>query len=175
MFNGGDMSQRSKSARPTRLKSRFTKISADGKKLKANAKTWVAVLDNLTGLMWDVGETVAMNWADAKAHCKKLRTAGLKGWQLPTVKQWETIIDRLRANPCVDTTNFPNCKPGWHWADDVDITFPSAYAWLVSLHSGYVYRSYQTYHSFVRAVRAGQPSDFGIRAKKAKVNRKVAR
>jgi hypothetical protein len=161
MDQGANMSQGSRS------KGRFTKISADGKKLKADAKTWVAVLDNTTGLMWDVGETAAMNWADAKAHCKKLRTAGFKDWRLPPVKEWETVIDRLRTNPCIDTRAFPNCRSDWYWAADVDVAFPSGCAWGVDLLYGGVDRGNQAAHDSVRAVRAGQPSDFGVRAKKS--------
>lgn len=150
---------------------RFTKISADGKKLKSGAKNWAAVLDNTTGLMWDVGEYAAMNWSDAKAHVKKLRTAGLKGWRLPTVQEFVAILDYSRSNPAIDTKAFPNCKSDWYWSGTVDVSFPSAYAWFVYLRYGNVYRSNQPNHAYVRAVRAGQFSNIGPRKS---TNRKAA-
>lgn len=145
----------SQGSKPARLKSRFIKISADGKKLKADATTWTAVLDNTTGLMWDISEAPSMNWADAKAHCKKLRTAGFKNWRLPSVQEFVAILDYSRANPAIDTKAFPNCKSDWYWTGTADVTY-SDYAWGVNLHDGDVARSSQTYHYGVRAVRAGE-------------------
>jgi hypothetical protein len=146
---------------------RFTKISADGKKLKATAKTWAAVLDNTTGLIWDVGEYAAMNWSDAKAHVKQMRTAGFKKWRLPSVQELVAILDYSRAGPAIDTKAFPNCKSDWYWTGTIDVSFPSGFAWVVNLRVGVVFRGYQAGRSFVRAVRAGQLSDFGIRKSKA--------
>jgi hypothetical protein len=139
------------------VKARFTKISADGKKLKATFKTWAAVLDNTTGLIWDVGAYAAMNWADAKVHVKKLRTAGFNDWRLPSVQELVAILDYSRANPAIDKKAFPNCKSEWYWTGTIDVTFPSAFAWGVNLRNGGVLRNSQTGRSSVRAVRAGQP------------------
>jgi hypothetical protein len=136
-------------------RNRFTKISAAGKKLKSSATAFAAVLDNTTGLIWDVGEYASMSWADAKAHVKTLRTAGFKNWRLPSVQEFVALLDYSRANPAIDIKAFPNCKSDWYWTGTQDVTY-SAYAWFVLLHAGYVFRYNQTTHGYVRAVRAGQ-------------------
>ena len=148
-------------------RTRFTKISVDGKKLKSSAKAFAAVLDSTTGLIWDIGEYAPMNWADAKAHVKTLRTAGFKDWRLPTVQEFVAILDYSRANPAIDTAAFPNCKSDWYWTGTPDVSY-SVCAWVVNLHYGGVSRDHQTTHYYVRAVRAGQLSNFGKRKASAK-------
>jgi len=136
--------------------SRFTKISATGILLEADAPEWVAVLDNATNLIWDAGETKPMSWKKAMEHPKSLSLAGFTDWRSPNVEELFCLADRTKYDPAIDTAFFPNCKGGWYWSSTVDASSPGDYAWLVNFGYGSSDYGYQYSGGLVRAVRSRQ-------------------
>lgn len=139
----------------------YTKLSADGSDLPADAAAdHKAVRIEHSMLVLPIVVTAhhapkEMNWKAAKKWAESLDTNGWS-WRLPAVEEAMFIADRSKY-PAIDKNFFPDFDGyEWIWTSTVDAEDPSDVAWLVDLHGGAVTRGYQTNHSYVRAVRAGQ-------------------
>jgi hypothetical protein len=63
-----------------------------------------AVLDKLTGLVWErtPRTTAAGSWAGAVANCPFIGSTGsVLGWRLPTIEELASLIDTSRTNPAL--------------------------------------------------------------------------
>ncbi len=78
------------------------------------------VTDSQTGLIWSrCSEGQAWNGSACLGvpalflHEAGLRHAQSKGngWRLPNIKELDSIVDRTKANPAIDTSVFPNTPP----------------------------------------------------------------
>ena len=123
----------------------FTKISATGQKLPANALTWSCVLDNQTGLMWEVktndgglhDTTKTYTWynTDAttnggfegyensgnntQAFTQAVNAQGLCGyndWYVPDHDELKSLVNYGKFSPSIDTNYFPNTQSSWYWS-----------------------------------------------------------
>ncbi len=135
---------------------RFVKIGADGQKLPADARSWAAVLDTRTGLMWTSDESPEMTQPQCVEFAQKLDVAGFSDWQIPTREQLLTLVDDTKYDPAIDTTFFPGCKSDWYWTATPAARSPGDDAWYVYFDYGYAYWGYRNLDGFVRAVRVGQ-------------------
>src|SRR5688572_14259333 len=71
------------------------------------------VTDNVTGLMWQRNiDSVLRAWADSGTYCANLPLAGHDDWRLPSLNEFQTIIDESRANPAMDPTAFQGAPFG---------------------------------------------------------------
>ncbi|HZR35704.1 MAG TPA: DUF1566 domain-containing protein [Nevskia sp.] len=121
------------------------------------------VIDHVNGLEWQAQDDgVRRTWAEAKAYCDQLELAG-GGWRLPTVAELNSLVDRTRREPAIDTALFPATQSDWYWTGEIlaprDASSPSVYAWNVYFSDGSVGYGGQDGSGFVRAVRrvpAGQ-------------------
>ena len=140
---------------------RFSKLDLRGN--VTTAADYVAVYDSETNLTWSRKplECGAVNWKDALTAASNYRLFGKDDWRAPTVKERVSIVDYAQFGPAL----YPEFDAGgasWEWTSTVDAESPSDYAWVVYLHGGFVLRGGQTYHGYVRAVRAGQPLSLGL-------------
>jgi len=141
------------------------KILADGTHLPADSDRTdhVAVLDQVTGLMWSVeslgdpaDESDGITQEHCIERCKNLRLLSHDDWRLPTRAELAGLIDDTRHEPAIDTALFPRVKPRWHWTS-TPAAWSSASAWGVNFGSGYVGDGRRNYNGFALAVRrAGQ-------------------
>lgn len=139
--------------------SRFVKLAAKGKPLKADAKSWPIVGEPGRGLMWTVGEKKVPNWEAAKSAVtamNKAKVGGFTDWRLPSVEELFLLADRTKYNPAIDKDFFPDCESNWYWSSTPAANSPGDYAWFVIFSSGSAGWSNQGYGGFVRAVRASQ-------------------
>ena len=143
----------------------FTKIGENGEKLSADATTWSCVLDNHTGMMWEVktkdgglhdgqktytwynpdgstngGKAGLINSGNnTDTFTKTVNQNGLcgyKNWRLPTRQELVSIMDYSKK-PLIDNTYFPNIQKHWYWTITPDArSFNDA--WLVLFADGYV-------------------------------------
>jgi hypothetical protein len=135
--------------------SRFTKISRTGKPLPDTAKTWAAVLDSETGLMWQADQSKQRaTFTEAATIAADLTLAGHSDWRVPTRKELVSLIDDSRHNPAIDVDYFPKTKSTWYWSASPCAWAPGSFAWVVYFGSGGVYNGGQNYAAFVRAVRS---------------------
>lgn len=115
----------------------FTKISAAGQKLPANAIEWSCVLDNHTGLMWEVktddgglhdkdntyqwyNQDTSTNGGtegyinkgkNTQAFSRAINSQALCGytdWRLPKKQELQSVVNYGKYNPTIDNTYFPN-------------------------------------------------------------------
>jgi hypothetical protein len=147
-----------KTAEPAALPTpRFTKLDAKGKDLPADATGHVAVRDNVSGLIWEAGDTGKQyTHAKAEKHVKGLKLLGEKDWRLPTVEELFLLADRSKRMPAIDTTFFPDCESSWYWTSTPAAWDPAVAAWVVGFLNCSANYSLRDSASSVRAVRSGQ-------------------
>jgi hypothetical protein len=124
------------------------------------------VTDNLTGLIWLKNANCfgKRTWEQALGNANSLAngqcgltdgsTAGQ--WGLPNVRQQQSLIDYNRISPALPAGHpFSGVENLVYWSST---TYPgrAAYAWFVSLGSGYVSDNLKTSTNYVWPVRGGQ-------------------
>ncbi|HHA2475914.1 TPA: DUF1566 domain-containing protein [Stenotrophomonas maltophilia] len=136
----------------------FKKIAADGSELPDNATDHVAVLLPDYGLIFTATNIVDSDVPHAKceAAAKALDLLGHTDWDLPTIEEYQLLIDRTRYNPAINTDFFKGIESDWYWSK-TPAAWSSASAWSVDFGLGGVYGDHRGYGGFALAVRrAGQ-------------------
>ena len=112
------------------------------------------VIDNNTGLEWD--RTVrTKSWGESVTSCEELGFGGYTDWRLPTVKEWQTIIDYGKLNPAFNTDYF-NETSGWFWTNNESLADGNK-AWWISSGSGILTTYTKTYSGNFICVRDTDP------------------
>jgi hypothetical protein len=142
----------------------FTKLDKTGTVLAADATSWSCVLDNHTGLIWEVKTTDggiqhhlnSYRWGGKGAngatdtnqlgtyytdtdklvdHLNDNALCGKTDWALPTMEELSGISIKGKSANQIDTTYFPNNVDVRYWSAN-----PSAFsgrdAWIVDFQSG---------------------------------------
>lgn len=137
----------SPSIAPAAAPARFEKIlDADG--------VHIITRDNATGLEWQATPfPESMTLDQAIAACAALTLGGHGDFRVPSIDELESIRDRRRFNPAIDTDAFPGCPSAWFWSDTPHAYDPSEFAWIVSFYDGSSYRDRRDDDYRVRAVR----------------------
>lgn len=91
------------------------------------------VYDANTGLSWEqYPSTTAMTLSAANAYCQELGAS----FRLPTMKELQTVVDRSRISPAVDTSVFETVQPGvYYWTSSTLAGDPSS-SWFVEFGMG---------------------------------------
>ena len=116
------------------------------------------VIDDKNKLMWQdtrANTKVLLTQEHAVEYCEKLNIKGFRDWELPTVDQYKTIIDkkRIRARLMINKA-FRHVKRADYWASDRTwIRNFGAYGYYVFFKSGTIYYQNRTYPKYVRCVR----------------------
>jgi hypothetical protein len=112
------------------------------------------VYDTKTQLTWQ--QTVSSTlypWADAQTYCAGVGTSlGGTGWRLPTIDELQTIVDKSRSNPSIDSTAFPSTPVNRFWSSSPVTGLPSR-ARLVDFYLGTTDTNDVSYMFNVRCVR----------------------
>lgn len=86
--------------------------------LKRNSSVNV-VVDSTNNLMWMDGEEnvkLYFTHEEAEDYCTNLKFAGYKGWRLPSLEEFETIVDKKR-HPLYINKAFKFSDNTGYWAD----------------------------------------------------------
>ena len=75
-------------------------------------------------------------------------------WRIPTDQDWNTVIDRSKFDPAIDTEQVPDVAMGWHWTSTPCPWARESAVFVVSSDYGLVSSYGRDVVAFVRAVRA---------------------
>lgn len=90
------------------------------------------VYDANTGLSWEqVPQTTPRTLMDAAAYCAALGAS----FRLPNMKELQTVVDRSRSSPAVDTSVFETVQPTTYWTSTTLADQPST-SWQVEFGLG---------------------------------------
>jgi len=143
----------------------FTKVGNNGELLPPAASVWSCVLDNTTGLLWEVktddgsirdvdnvftwynpdknengGDAGRLTENNTFSYVKSINISNLCGnesWRLPTANESLSIIDYSLYNPVIDTFFFPDARMGFqgHATSSTVASAPDS-VWTVDYVSG---------------------------------------
>ncbi|MCX7144352.1 MAG: DUF1566 domain-containing protein, partial [Proteobacteria bacterium] len=125
------------------------------------------VTDKVTTLVWmrcSVGQTWTGSacdgvpstyiWDDASVIIGTVDFAGQTDWRLPNMRELQTIADRSKLNPAIDSTAFPGTSAATYWSSTVYPGVTTA-AWYVNFGGGDVHGADKSSALPVRLVRGG--------------------
>ena len=123
-----------------------------------------SVTDNVTGLIWQQCYVSDKHWDAALAYCEDLYWAGFNDWRLPNIKELESLVDKTRSEPAINTDYFEvpfddnyGIIGGYFWSSSSRAQNPTS-AWGVDFGYGYVSnfgKSASYYYIYARCVRGG--------------------
>ena len=87
--------------------------------------------------------------------------AGKSDWRLPNVRELQTLVERAKVNPAINTELFPNTSNSEFWSSSPDIGNTNE-AWSVRFSDGYVNNGSRGRAFPVRFVRANQSLSLGL-------------
>ena len=106
------------------------------------------ILDTETGLVWHKEQSGSpLTFEQAKKHCVSLGN----GWRLPTIKEFQTILDYDRSTPALPEA-FSSVVSNYYWSSTTYVV-STDYAWNVNLYYGGVYFDNKTNNYYVWAVK----------------------
>lgn len=140
----------------------LTKIGFDGSKLPANATNFSCVLDNRTGLMWEVktndnglrDKDNVYQWDNAGTFVDSANAQSIcsyKNWRLPTRQELINIVDYGQATISIEPTYFPNTQALPYWTSSVG--GDGTDAWYVSFDGNTTKYHSKTNSDYIRLVR----------------------
>ncbi len=128
------------------------------------------VTDPATGLIWKLcsegqawdaatsactGTVSTYTWAQASALTGAVSFAGQTDWRLPSIRELQTIVERSKSAPAIDTSVFKNTPSSVFWSNS-SYASDSGLAWNVYFYDGLVNVYGKTSKYSVRLVRGGQ-------------------
>jgi hypothetical protein len=87
------------------------------------------------GLEWSETSPNKMTWQEAQDYAKSLGD----GWRLPTIKEWQAVLDYSKYKPATD---LPNTQSAFYWSSTT-YAVNSDLAWVVDMYYGYVNFDYK--------------------------------
>jgi sugar lactone lactonase YvrE len=126
------------------------------------------VTDSSTGLTWmrcAVGQSWTGSTCSGTATTLTLKNvsaspfAGRTDWRLPNIRELQTIVDRFRVNPAIDTAAFPNTPITEFWSSTAtpeSLYLDPGNAWSVTSYHGTTATPFQNTLLAVRFVSGGQ-------------------
>ncbi|MBD3840805.1 MAG: DUF1566 domain-containing protein [Campylobacterales bacterium] len=114
------------------------------------------VIDSTNKLMWEdsVQNTkIRLSQADALEYCQKSTFGGYSNWRLPTVKEYQLIIDKTRRDEIMINPTFKYILQTGYWTSDKTWRTLNLYGYYIYFKSGTAYYENKTYKKFVRCVR----------------------
>lgn len=140
----------------------FTKIDSNGNKIASTEWEWDCLLDNVTGLMWEVKSTYeksrerfTYNQAsnDYVADINESELCGYSDWKLPTISQLQGIVNYDDNSWAIDTRFFDYTHlTAGYWTSN-SLANNNSYSWCVEFGDGDVYPDGHNSLNAVRLVR----------------------
>jgi len=93
------------------------------------------VTDNVTGLMWQQGDSGELTCESALVYCDTLGLAHHTDWRMPTSHELFSILNHDRLNPALDTTCFTKTTAEYWWSSDRRVE-DTTRIWVVNAGGG---------------------------------------
>jgi len=130
----------------------FIKLDSSGNPLPDSAPVWAMVLDEATGLIWEVktDDNSTIHDKDNKYESRDAQNlidelnrqhfGGFQDWRLPDITELSYLVNFSLSNPAVDGSYFPNLIL-YYWAANPDPTGTGEeYCnYYTQVQTGYVY------------------------------------
>lgn len=117
------------------------------------------VTDISNHLMWSKATVFeeAVGQFEAVQICGALSLAGHTDWRLPTDRELQSLVDRSRFDPTIDTESFPDTSNDWYWTV-TECAWAAYDAWAIHFGYGHISPHHRyNENAFVRVVRS-QPA-----------------
>ncbi len=158
----------------------FSKISNSGTVLPANASNWSCVLDNNTGLIWEVKtddgglrdkdntykwynpngnvnggfegyNNNGLNTYDFIKNINNQSLCGYRNWRLPTKVELANLVNYGKSSFMIDEAYFPNTQSSWY-ATSSPLASSKDIVWVVLFNSGGVALVDKNVSTYIRSV-----------------------
>tara|TARA_R110000744_G_scaffold171198_1_gene289661 strand:+ start:1205 stop:2848 length:1644 start_codon:yes stop_codon:yes gene_type:complete len=158
----------------------YTKLDATGSDLSADALSWTCVLDNYTGLMWEVKTTDSSmhhyldnyrwggkgaigndsvdkqgtyhdEWDVLVEDANTNTFCGKNTWRLPTIEELASLAHKGKSAPSIDVDYFPNTVNQMYWTAN-PASDNDGQAWAIHFSAGYDSIQSRTGFNYVRLV-----------------------
>lgn len=93
------------------------------------------ITDNVTGLMWQQGDSGELTFENGITYCDNLVLAGFSDWRLPTKEESMSLVNCDRNNPALNTTYFPNTSAEYWWTSTVQFSNVNS-IWVINSGGG---------------------------------------
>jgi hypothetical protein len=162
----------------------YTKLDCKGNVLSDSAPKWAMVKDNITGLIWEIktndgsihDKNNTYTWYDSNpvsnegfagfsgdgtdtedfiTNLNLDNFGGFSDWRLPSIQEFESIVNSDRNNPSINTNFFPNVISANYWSQ-TNICDYWPYAVAINFKSGTHFYMDRFHSYYARAVRGGQ-------------------
>ena len=125
--------------------------------------------DRKTNLMWikngwRLDFVSAVTWWDAVRKSKDLKVGGYDDWRLPTIEEWNSLIDTAHQNPAlVEPNSFVNIISHMPYWSQTEFTYGNDHtcnqqcpfkSYTVMLYSGKIQHQNKTDRAFIMPVRS---------------------
>jgi hypothetical protein len=116
-----------------------------------------ALLDKETGLVWEkTPSSTTYTWEGAVDICASKTIGNRRGWQLPSVQQLSSLVDRSQTNPSLPSGHpFPSTQLTSTFWSSSTLAINSGLAWGVSFYEGVLLGTPKDATYYVRCVRGG--------------------
>lgn len=138
---------------------RFLKANKSGVKIDESSASWVCVIDNKRGLLWEAkslgklrhashqytiqgdGGSCKLKSCNTQAYVKYLndiKLCGRSNWRLPSKAELASLSSTRHAEgePAINQDFFPNTKTGFYWSSTT-FKYADNRAWAVDFSSGF--------------------------------------
>jgi len=119
---------------------------------KQNPPTWT---DPKTALEWQCESPGEMNWYEAQKYAKSLLLNGKDDWRLPSLAEFESLLDRTKARPegrppMREEVPFRDEHSYW---SSTTFEHDTKNAWILMFDGAYLLSYYKSNLYHVRCVR----------------------
>lgn len=110
------------------------------------------VIDQSTGLIWQIIGSHYTTWKEAMAYCDNLILAEKTDWRLPSLQELQSLVDYEKCDPAINSVYFPDTESSNYWTNTKYVD-TDHFSWYVNFYNGHVSAFDKSSYYCVRCVR----------------------